>query len=125
MKLITCNKEWCENINFVDKNDLILGYDLERDCCEVPGWFIAAEVSQVTIPVPDMVLPDDIDDYVFDPEFFQRIDDDLEENHVAVFRIVTALGDERFLHLFNCHNGYHAHWFTFKKGDETIQQGRL
>jgi hypothetical protein len=28
-------------INFVDENNVFMGYDMERSCCEVADWFIS------------------------------------------------------------------------------------
>ena len=39
MKIITCDKQYSYSINFVDENNVFVGYDLEQQCCEEADWF--------------------------------------------------------------------------------------
>lgn len=42
MKIFTKeNSNWDSKVNFVDENNVVLGYDLSQDCCEHADWFIA------------------------------------------------------------------------------------
>lgn len=117
-------------INFVDENNVMLGYDNDQCCCEHADWFIADEV---TPKILDHQPVDAVDGWVFDPDFFREIDhatsgdakyNCLDAGGMAVFRIVK--GDaEKFIHLFNCHNGYYGHGFSFMNGNTPIQQGGL
>jgi hypothetical protein len=43
---------------------------------------------------------------------------------MVIFRITDGAA-EKFVHLFNCHNGYYGHGFGFKVGDTMIREGGL
>ena len=110
-------------INFVDQNNVVLGYDTEQECCETAGWFIRDETYET---VPDYYLEDDsgLDDWVFDPEYFQETGIDSDEGCMAIFRLVNG-EKQKFLHLFNCHNGYYSHNFVFTNNNEILHRGDL
>ena len=83
------------------------------------------------------------EDLIFDTEFFQEENQDGYEGGQAVFRLhkpVRVQSDramreqqrsdtneitEVFLTLFNHHNGYYGHGFSFTDGIEMIQEGCL
>jgi len=121
--------------NFVDENNVYLGYDSNQQCCENAGFFID------NLPLKDgesisgrahCVVPD-LDGFRFDPSFFQcvnAVDDDCPgaSSRVAVFRIVNDNNDKSeslYIHLFNTHNGYYAHGFSFHQYGNKIQSGKL
>jgi len=127
--------------NFVDENNVYLGYDSNRQCCETAGFFIDALPLKdgEDISGKDYCVVPDLDDFRFDPSFFQcvdAVDDDCPgaSSQVAVFRIVNDDNDKNdkndkseslYIHLFNTHNGYYAHGFSFKQDDNKIQSGKL
>ncbi len=111
-------------VNFIDEDNVILGYELEQSCCENTFWTISTE--------PDGGNPlyrgDDsesqeieLEGYRFDPEFFQKEENEGEECYAAIFKLVgprylaDALPD-LYLRLENHHNGYYSHGFTFRGG---------
>ena len=121
-----------KKVNFVDENNVFLGYDLAQDCCEHADWFIASKPVQVLRRQPKRIPT--MDGWVFDTTYFQEFNyanqpdgedwNDLDSGGMAVFRIVN--GDkEKFIHIYNAHNGYYGHGFEFKIGDETKQEGIL
>lgn len=109
-------------MNFIDENNIILGYDLDQDCCECAGWFISDNIAiEITEPYSngeDFKLTGEMElilkDYVFDTGFYMEKHYGYAENNLAVFRIVNDLKQEKFIHIFNIHNGYYAHGFDFK-----------
>lgn len=106
-------------INFIDENNLLLGYDLSQSCCEDAGWFIADQI--MTLSQRDDNQPEDEktwSGWVFDPDFCKHIPETEYEEHVVVFRIIKE-DEEKFVHLFNVHNGYYSHNFHFQK-DKTM-----
>jgi len=115
---------FAEKVNFVDENNVFVGYDLAQDCCEDAGWFISDKVEKTT--EDDHTCSVDVDKYVFDTEFFESKDvyDNDDYEGMAIFRLVAGK-DEKFLHLYNCHNGYYGHGFYFKVGEETKESGTL
>ena len=120
-------------VNFVDKNNVVVGYDMDHDCCEVFGYiFMYCKPTSDKIDIENIISdPEDIglcdNDVVFDVNFFERIDQD--ESQIAIFRFVIEeekyKGYEAFLVLWNCHRGYYSHGFEIKKGEEMIREGNL
>lgn len=113
-------------INFVDENNVYLGYDMESQCCEDFGWFIAdAQVSDVA--GFEVGLIEDLGDWRFDVDFFRHVDlcpaeYDIHnaERTLVIFRIVC--GDrEKFIHLYNLQTGYYSHGFTMNVGGEVMR----
>jgi len=105
-----------QKVNFVDENNVFLGYDLDQNCCEHADWFIAdthhMDVQARTTDNPDL------EGFVFDTTFFMEVSgipylaDSDKETSMVIFRIVKG-DQEKFIHLFNTHNGYYKHGFTF------------
>lgn len=71
---------------------------------------------------------DVLDGWVFDVDFFQdvpHVDRQLDEGRMVAFRLVNSAGDEKFLHIFNAHNGYYSHGFTIEVGGEVLRSESL
>lgn len=107
-------------INFVDENNVVLGYDMDSQCCEKYGWFIS-DIQLMSIPdegKEDSEKVPNLEQWVFDKSFMNVFEFDTnwkkedETGHMAVFRIVNG-NSEKFIHLYNCHNGYYSHGFDF------------
>lgn len=114
-------------VNFVDSNNVLLGYDLEQCCCENAFWTIGESLdgsnplhSGDNISDPQEIS---LEDYVFDPDFYQLHEDEDREEYVAIFRLVCnprwrngvqATGrPDLCVRLVNKQNGYYSHGFTF------------
>lgn len=131
MKIFNNSEPWTEKVNFVDENNVVLGYDMSPSCCESFGWFIAdrvvstmAEYNQLNQTFND----DDYTDWRFDPHFFQDGGDEsgYDVEAMAIFRIVDQTTMEsRYIHLYNMHNGYYSHGFSFTQSDTSIRGGTL
>lgn len=108
-----------KKVNFVDTNNVFVGYDLSQDCCEQADWFLSGNIEE---GIPENIMKSDfLDGYVFDTEFFKEISgSDFEEGGMVVFKLVN-IHQEKYLHLFNCHNGYYAHGFEMKINDKKIR----
>lgn len=114
---------WGGKVNFVDENNVVLGFDMTPDCCEQFGWFIHTDISKETI---DGKVPENIEDYSFDKDFFQDLNVTAGEGGgMVVFKIQTKIGDIRYIHLYNFHNGYYSHGFTLEVGGVTVNDGCL
>jgi hypothetical protein len=116
---------WSDKVNFVDIYNVMLGYDTAQDCCEQAGWFISDGVQNSIVKGID---PESFKlvDYSFDRNFFKHVENRscFDEGAMVVFRI-THFNQEKFIHLYNCHNGYYGHGFDFKIGDNVIEGGCL
>lgn len=123
MKIVTCEKMYTKSVNFVDENDVFVGYDTDQGCCEWAGWFISPTHHQEVKYSQLEALENErhcIDQYSFDPTFLQKHSwRALDAGEAAVFRLVADGEPDLFLHLFNNHNGYYEHGFEFKVGNET------
>lgn len=114
-------------INFVDENNVVLGYDLRQDCCERAGWFISDTPRETIIENNDTVT--NLDGYVFDTNYFRETGGGLEFDGggMAIFRIfhVDGEGRERFIHIYNSHNGYYSHGFQLSVGGVVVKDQSL
>lgn len=102
-------------VNFVDENNVVLGYDMGQSCCETADWFVA---DRPTNEIVERYGPPNLEGFVFDADYFQEVScedlSDLRDGGMVIFRLVN--GDrEQFLHLFNCHNGYYSHGFELTR----------
>jgi len=126
---------WGSKINFVDENNVLVGYDFSASCCESFGWYVS---DKVTTDLHDHLFNDTIQDgkdvnqllegWTFDPAFFEKlstsIDDYYDDDNRAVFRMIKG-DQEQFLHLWNVHNGYYSHGFEFSQDDKVLHVGSL
>lgn len=119
MKVLNCKKPWPSKVNFIDENNVALGYDLSQSCCEDAGWFIADTICNEVQPMADS--EPDLTGYVFDTSFIKRDIEgaDFDGGGIVAFRITNGT-DEKFIHLYNNHNGYYSHGFEFVAGDASI-----
>lgn len=121
------NSSWESKVNFVDINNVFVGYDLEQQCCETAGWFVADRVMSDSFPA---ISEYDLEPYVFDKNFLEdsfsvNKDSTARYNDRVVFRLVAPDLPDLYLHLFNVHNGYYSHGFVAKSNDEVIAKGYL
>ena len=125
-------------INFVDENDVVVGFDIEQDCCETVGYVIVPRImafaSIENLYCVDSIVDDDgneipqpdLSGWVFDQDFVNDglLHHDLEDGHAVAFRMVKD-GEEQFLILYNQHNGYYGHGFTVDIGGVETRTGVL
>lgn len=103
-------KSWENKVNFVDTNNVFVGYDMMQNCCESFGWEICSDTKR-----ENLVKNPDLSDYVFDINFVELNDmsdpkwDDIYIS--VVFKMIAEGKDDLYLHLYNNHNGYYAHGF--------------
>lgn len=127
---------WGGKTNFVDDNNVLLGWDSGQACCENAGWFIATEVNhgRYDEPVGEVKVEDGqakqllLSGHVFDPTFHVHADvTGLDAGDCVVFRLIGFDNEpDLFLHLYNAHNGYYSHGFTFGvPGEQPIYGGSL
>ena len=135
MKCFTSNPNsiWSTKVNFVDENNVLVGYDFTGSCCEQFGWYIHDKVtnnredSLFNEIIDHSAINDSLKEWTFDTSFFEELREGSrcsDDHNTAVFRLVNE-DNELFLHLFNVHNGYYSHGFDFSKDGEIIQTGSL
>lgn len=118
---------WDAKVNFVDGNNVFVGYDTDQCCCEHADWFIADTITSYSYDsYRDSKEVPCVEDYVFDKDFFQEIESvDLDEGGMVAFRLIAKDKPDLYLHLFNCHNGFYGHGFEVKHGGEIVKSGCL
>jgi hypothetical protein len=127
MRIFETEGDWTQKVNFVDENNVVLGYSLAQNCCEKAGWFINNK-PQRDILADSQASDFNLTDYRFDTTFYDEFNlSSYDDRNVAVFRIVNINDDtdEKFIHIYNEHNGYYSHGFDFQRGSDMIKTGAL
>lgn len=117
-------------INFVDDNNVLVGFDSYQSCCENFGWFIS-EIATINKPEGDSIVPTDLDNFIFNTGYFAefKVNEYSDVENCVIFKLKTKEDSWKnknyYLHLFNSHNGYYSHGFAFENGNEIIKSGSL
>lgn len=117
-------------MNWVDSNNVFVGFDDEGSCCEVWGAGFYSSLNKKAKKL-DVDLSVD-NNWVFDTSFYMKdMDkkftmriDGYEEADRAAFRLIDG-NKEMFLVIWNEHNGYYCHGFEFCNGDTVIVTGSI
>jgi hypothetical protein len=137
MKIFNKTEGWSTKVNFVDKNNVLVGFDMEESCCEQASWCIMRKMPEdlnegLTSNDTSQISDAELKSYVFDTEFFEEKSIGVYAGHVdclAIFKLVnrwwSGCRQEAYLILRNQHNGYYAHGFEAKIGDDSWQGGAL
>ena len=133
MKIFDSNDGgWAQKVNFVDDNNVLVGYDMGQSCCERADWFITKEIATTYDYDGELSQPRDLDGWQFDPEFFQEVVLEAREHGysaldaggMVAFKLVKGK-KVLYLHLFNSHNGYYGHGFTVTIGGKVVREDSL
>ena len=129
---------WGNKVNFVDQNNVMVGYDMSQDCCEYADWFMSYEIPKkihydTELQKSQQVVIDEkiLDRYVFDITKIYEIEDNscLDDGGAIVFKLIGPGKGVKykplFLTLFNIQNGYYGHGFKCEIGGRTIYEGAL
>ena len=109
-------------MNWVDSNNVFVGFSDMCDCCEVWGGNFYDSLGD-DARLLDIDLSVD-NNWVFDTSFYSSDMSMDGHDSSAGFRLVD--GDrEMYLVIWNDHNGYYAHGFEFCNGDTVIVEGSL
>ena len=122
MKVFTPdNSPWNAKVNYVDKNNRVLGYSMWQDCCESFGHCVLAKLPAPGGAPRDHALPDSVlEPYSFSPEAPTPLPSNVaNEGGVLAFRIVADGLPDLWVVIWNFHNGYYSHGWEFdgKEGD--------
>jgi hypothetical protein len=114
-------------INFVDENNVFVGFAFSHQCCETFGYVFIDEFPKDHINYTEFTsISFNEEDFYFDTHFFKFLDwDELDNGRAIAFRLVNNAGDEVFLLLFNCHNGWYSHGFDMILHNNLIIKGNL
>jgi hypothetical protein len=114
-------------VNFVDSNDVFVGYDTVQECCEDAGWFVAPDITPYDYDTErNGLCGHSVEDYIFDTNFFTEVESDsLDGGGQVAFRLIAEGKPDLYLHLFNSHNGYYGHGFEVKHSGTVVKEGVL
>lgn len=123
--------EEARKINFVDSNNVFVGFDNETCCCEYFGWSITEAIPPApTASTFEHVTGrhvEDLEDFCFDPSFIKHCKNPQKSgdpDNSVVFKLLNG-SRSIYLTLFNSHNGYYGHGFEMEIGGETLHEGCL
>jgi len=117
-------------INFVDDNNVFVGFDYFKSCCEHFGYVISRKKltslqleSIIDSGASNLSLQDeDLNNFNFVTSYQGRVES--SKNNV-VFKLKNVRGKNIYLTLYNYHNGYYSHGFEMGIGKEFMKAGRL
>ena len=119
-------------VNFVDKNNVVVGYDLSQGCCEDADYFITTSMDNTIKESVDtkkankvQLDAEDLEEYVFDKGAFMDITDsfkDLGAGGAVAFTLIADNKPNLYLVLYNSHNGYYGHGFTVEISGKKIME---
>lgn len=120
-------------INFVDDNNVLVGFDYGQCCCEQFGYLFS-ETIDTNIDAVNMDAANintksvefDHDGWNFDKTFIKVVnfENTWDEGGAVAFRL-TKDKDEIFLILYNMHNGYYGHGFDMLEDGKIVHNGNL
>lgn len=108
------------SINFIDENDVFLGYVLEQSCNERSDFNISWDRKfKKKIEYKDVSELDSIlDGYLFDTHFMLKYYDSKNTDRAyAIFRLKKNGEKNIYISLSNQHNGYYSHGFSLSQVD--------
>jgi hypothetical protein len=114
-------------LNFVDSNNVFVGFDYSSCCCEDFGYVLTTKEFCKDIHKENQFKEELLCEYVFDTKYFEE-SDDCDDGGVVCFRLYSEHHSEHpavFLYLYNFHNGYYSHGFTANIGGTPWQEGHL
>lgn len=121
------NESWSEKVNFVDENNVVVGYDMSQHCCENAGYYFTGDEpheKQAVETRDDKDPPEsELAPYRFDPEWFRELSM-VYDGGACAFRLTAPNLPDKYLVLFNSHNGYYSHGFTMEVGGVQKREGR-
>lgn len=127
-----------DKINFVDENNVVVGFDNVKKCCETFDYYITPLLTfnkQIKTSNPNLT------NYRFDPTFFKEKSIENDENNTpnekqrrrqtqttyTVFRLYSIdKQPDLYLILYNSQNKrYYSHGFECKVNGKVIHSGSL
>lgn len=126
MRVFDIENGWNSKVNFVDENNVFVGFDTMQDCCEYADWFISDSITEYDSfegfeHFVEANKPRLLQGYGFDASFFCSLTSgSLDCGEMVVFKLYHENSNPLYLHLFNCHNGYYGHGFEFGRKEPNM-----
>lgn len=125
---------WGTKLNFVDEDNVILGFKYDTQCCEDFGAVVTRQqvnnyddLRAILNEVGELNLQnvnDKLESFVFDRSYCKKYPDN-DDGEFAVFKADSFSKGTKFIILYNFHNGYYGHGFEMKVGDLGVFEGVL
>lgn len=109
--------------NFVDSNNVLVGFDAEHYCCESFGWVVTEKIPDKD-ELGEIEEKEKYEDFVFDTSFIDKKPSGSDCGEQVSFRLTDG-GNTAYLTLWNHHNGYYSHGFEMLKDSHEIFRGSL
>lgn len=112
--------------NFVDDNNVFVGYDSGQCCCEQASWMLFDHIPLDPMRDKEVEL-ERAEGFNFDTKFFMDISDrsDFESGGAVLFKLSRPGHESLYLCLYNSHNGYYSHGFQVVHNGIIINSGSL
>lgn len=133
MKIYICGKDdYSRSINFIEDENTFVGYGYGQNCCEDFGWRLAEESSPACTfdgshndhSKNEDGLQNEYPGYKFDKSFdIVEVQD--ESGGEVRFRLIKHGAPNLILTLYNYHNGYYSHGFSFTVDGKAKTTGSL
>jgi hypothetical protein len=113
-------------INFVDDNNVFVGYDMNENCCEKFGYMLNKKIPTNMNIFESDLEESDLEEFNFANKFIRDLPhpEYYEEGGAKCFRLEKN-NEEAYLTIYNYHNGYYSHGFEFSYDGKIIEEGRL
>ena len=113
--------------NFIDENDVYVGFDTYQNCCEHAGWFISDKreayvdgycSSNLKLRTVEGIRGFDVNGYMLDTAEPEDIEsNDIYDGTQLEFRLTKEGSKDLFLNIFNAQNGYYSHDVFIRAGE--------
>lgn len=115
MKCFNNKHPWPTKVNYVDKNNKVLGFDVNGQCCESFGHGV---FDRIPTNLSRSIEDANISDYVFadeDPKEFNAYSDNSSNDAggCLAFRLIAEHKPDLYIVIWNYHNGYYRHGWDF------------
>ena len=122
MKIYICEKNgYGGSLNFIEDEKTFVGYGYSQSCCEDFGWRLAEEAFPASIidgshndhNKNENGLQNEYPGYKFDKSFESVEEHNHDGGGEVTFRLIKDGAPNLILTLYNYHNGYYSHGFSF------------
>lgn len=105
------------SLNFIDENDVFLGFREEQMCCEKFLFNLAYDQKmKKEISFYDLKeLSSILNGYFFNTSYCVMYYDQVRDAKTAVFKLEKENEEDIFIFLSNRHNGYYSHRFNLSQ----------
>lgn len=137
MKVFICNNNFGESINFIEDENTFVGFSNSQECCECFGWSMHEEGAKDNDPevnatpttlaerIEEQGLQCSYPGYCFDKKYVKEINLGHDEGGKVMFRLLKDGAPNLILTLYNYHNGYYSHGFTFTVKGKIVSDGAI